>query len=464
MPRSSRSHSTLVPAASITASTPQVMPVPSRQATIGNVPCAPWRTDSGRSSPTQTSSMPPVPNVILASPGRTQPWPTRDACWSPASAAIGGEPSSAVAVPSTPVVSTTRGSAARLMRSASSRLSSQSDPSGRSRPVTAALDRSVTCSVAAATAATRPTCRPCRRTGRGGVRGRPASSRWAAFVADSLGANRRPSPCQHEAVADRAQVLPAEAGTDRLAGRPVPHDGRGPLVGDPHRRHGPALGQGGAGHAPGRVGQGQRVELDEARGRGRRQRPAVVDRGHGGVGVDDRPPDARRADVDDEQRPGHGRLAGGGALRRLARGHPQESAPVRGPCRGATAARDRPAHQPPTGPHGEGRPSLPGLRMPRGSSACLAAASTSNAPPERRRHEPGPVEADAVVVAERPPGRQDRALAGVPQLAVVGVPALDGDLAGEREVEAAAGRVAVGLVGRRRDRALHAEQAASVAS
>ena len=38
--------------------------------------------------------MPPVPNVILASPGRVQPWPTSDACWSPAMPAIGGAPGS----------------------------------------------------------------------------------------------------------------------------------------------------------------------------------------------------------------------------------------------------------------------------------------------------------------------------------------------------------------------------------
>ena len=38
------------------------------------------------SSPSTRSSMPPVPNVILASPRRTQPWPTSDACWSPSEA------------------------------------------------------------------------------------------------------------------------------------------------------------------------------------------------------------------------------------------------------------------------------------------------------------------------------------------------------------------------------------------
>ena len=69
-PRSSRSHSTLVPADSMIASTPHVSAPPCDQATIGNVPCAPRRADAGASGPRQTSSIPPVPNVILARPGR----------------------------------------------------------------------------------------------------------------------------------------------------------------------------------------------------------------------------------------------------------------------------------------------------------------------------------------------------------------------------------------------------------
>ena len=49
MPRSSRSHSTLVPAESMTASTPQVVTPPRRQATIGKLPPSPWRSKRGRS-------------------------------------------------------------------------------------------------------------------------------------------------------------------------------------------------------------------------------------------------------------------------------------------------------------------------------------------------------------------------------------------------------------------------------
>ena len=80
IPRSSRSHCTLVPAASITASTPQTQRPPWRQATIGNVPCSFRCASRGGDSSSTTSSMPPVPNVIFASPRRTQPWPTSDAC------------------------------------------------------------------------------------------------------------------------------------------------------------------------------------------------------------------------------------------------------------------------------------------------------------------------------------------------------------------------------------------------
>ena len=50
---------------------------------------------AGTADPVQMSSMPPVPNVILACPAVTQPCPASDACWSPASAAIGGAPGSA---------------------------------------------------------------------------------------------------------------------------------------------------------------------------------------------------------------------------------------------------------------------------------------------------------------------------------------------------------------------------------
>ena len=72
-PRSSRNHSTHVPALSMMASTPHVGWPWRCHATMGNVPATPRPTTEGRSSPTQASSMAPVPNVILAIPGRTHP-------------------------------------------------------------------------------------------------------------------------------------------------------------------------------------------------------------------------------------------------------------------------------------------------------------------------------------------------------------------------------------------------------
>ena len=101
-PRSSRTHSTAWPAVSMNASSPHVTCPPRRQATIGNVPDGPLRANAGGLSPRQTSSIPPVPNVILAMPGRVQPWPMSDACWSPAMPAMGGEPGSADASPDHP--------------------------------------------------------------------------------------------------------------------------------------------------------------------------------------------------------------------------------------------------------------------------------------------------------------------------------------------------------------------------
>ena len=72
-PRSSRNHSTFVPADNMIASMPHVTLPSRRQATMGNVPAAPVVSNEGRSEPTTMSSIPPVPNVILAMPGCTQP-------------------------------------------------------------------------------------------------------------------------------------------------------------------------------------------------------------------------------------------------------------------------------------------------------------------------------------------------------------------------------------------------------
>ena len=63
----------LVPAESMIASAPQVMPDASLNATIGNVPPLERRFSVGGVVPVTVSSMPPVPNVILVFPGVMQP-------------------------------------------------------------------------------------------------------------------------------------------------------------------------------------------------------------------------------------------------------------------------------------------------------------------------------------------------------------------------------------------------------
>ncbi len=134
--------------------------------------------------------MPPVPNVILARPGSTHPWPTSDACWSPMRAAIGGAPGSAVAVPTTPVESTIDGSRPPGMPSSSRVRSFHALPSVASSPVTAALLWSVTWrSPPDSAQATQVSTVPAHRS-----RSR-APSTWsssqASLVADWLGASAR---------------------------------------------------------------------------------------------------------------------------------------------------------------------------------------------------------------------------------------------------------------------------------
>ena len=105
---------------------------------------------------------------------------------------------------------------------------------------------------------------------------------------------------------------------------------------------------------------------------------------------------------------------------------------------------------------GWARPSLPGLRMPFGSSASFTDCSTPKPAPSASAHEAGAVEADAVVVAERAAGREHRALPGVPRGAVVRLALVGGRPAREREVEARAVGVRVALVRRRDQRVLDA--------
>ena len=74
IPRSSRNHSTALPADSMTASVPQVAWPATRKATMGKVPASPRPATAGaRPDPVHWSSIPPVPKVALARPGRVQP-------------------------------------------------------------------------------------------------------------------------------------------------------------------------------------------------------------------------------------------------------------------------------------------------------------------------------------------------------------------------------------------------------
>ncbi len=216
-PRSSRNHCTFVPAVSMIASRPQVIRPSRRHATIGNVPDFPRRPPPGDSAPRTTSSMPPVPKVILAARGRTHPCPTSEACWSPSNAAIGGAPGNARAWPVTPVESTMRGSIVAGMPSISTVRGFHADGvSMTCKPVIAAFDASVTCtvlsdSVHATHVSTVPKHSSDARDGSGSC-----SSSHCSFVADSFGPTRTPCACsaRHAPTVRRScQPMPGPTGS-----------------------------------------------------------------------------------------------------------------------------------------------------------------------------------------------------------------------------------------------------------
>ena len=169
---------------------------------MGKVPAPPRLIPTGPAAgPTHWSSMPPVPKVALASPGRVQPCPTRDACWSPAIPQMGGAPGSAAALPSAPEESTTAGIIGNGIRNFSSNGSSHPIDASTSA-VTAALVASVTCSASPLGAAPPESVQatqlstvpkqssPCSARDRSGS----TSSRMAiTLVADAFGASRIPS-------------------------------------------------------------------------------------------------------------------------------------------------------------------------------------------------------------------------------------------------------------------------------
>ncbi len=221
--------------------------------------------------------MPPVPKVILAGPGATQPWPSSDACWSPAMPAMGGAPGRAVAGPSTPVESTMVGSIERGMREL------LEDPVVPVTPVEVdqAGDRGVGQVGHVQLAARQLPGDP--RVGRAeaqvagpvGVVGveQPGRPWWPTGSGPAAGP--RPASTRHSPTVRRS--CQPSAGPDRLAGGPVPHDRRGPLVGDADGVDRTGLGQRPAGQLDSGVGQHVGVELDQPGGGG------VGQRSHGGA-------------------------------------------------------------------------------------------------------------------------------------------------------------------------------------
>ena len=137
-------HSMLVPAESMMASAPHVIPFASLNATIGNVPPLERRFSVGGVVPVTVSSMPPVPNVIFVLPGVMQPWPTSEPCWSPIKLAIGGAPGNAVAEPTTPEERTIVGIISMSIPKISRMRGDHDCSCSVHKPVTAALVSSVT--------------------------------------------------------------------------------------------------------------------------------------------------------------------------------------------------------------------------------------------------------------------------------------------------------------------------------
>ena len=126
------------------------------------------------------------------------------------------------------------------------------------------------------------------------------SSRKASFVADAFGATRNALLAEHEAHADGAKVLPADAGTDGLAAGAIPHDRRGALVRDADAVDRSSVVERCGSRTRARHGHRIGVELDEAGRRRRGQQRAVVHVLDGRVRADDRGAQPARPDVDDE--------------------------------------------------------------------------------------------------------------------------------------------------------------------
>ena len=263
--------------------------------------------------------MPPVPNVILARPGRVQPWPISDACWSPAMPGDGRRAGQGRRLADDAGRVDDRGQHRRRdAQGVEDRR--RPSPSRRTciRPVTPALDGSVTCSVAARQRPRHP-----------GVDGAEAQVAGAVGVGDveeerqlggrgCSGDRRMPWACSTRHMPTVRWSCQPMPGPDGLAG------GAGPT-----RSSTPA------GWRCRRPRPGRRRPAPPWPRRGRRAASAAAsnstkpgagddgstsrwcDVGDGGVGADDRGPHAAGADVDDED--AHAGLSRAGARGQVAR-------------------------------------------------------------------------------------------------------------------------------------------------
>ena len=277
---------------------------------MGKVPAPPRLIRDGRSGRARCTgrACPPVPKVALASPGRVQPWPTREACWSPAMPQMGGAPGSAAATPSAPDESTIVGIIGNGIRSFSS--------SGSSHPIVAVDERrhggvggvghvervAPGAAPPESVQATQLSTVPKQSSPRSARdRSGSTSSRMAiTLVADALGASRIPSAWRTRQVPTvRRSCQPMPGATGRPGGA-LPDDARRSLVGDADAGDRTSVLERGAGDLEDGVGHARRIELHQARCRRVGQQGDVVFVLDGGVGSDDGGPHARGADVDDQ--------------------------------------------------------------------------------------------------------------------------------------------------------------------
>ena len=267
-PRSSRSHSTLVPAESMIASTPHVTaplaaPGDDRERAV-RAACRERGPVAARGT---TSSMPPVPKVILACPGAHAALPDERRLLVAGDAGDRRRTRQGRGLADARRSSRRRsGSMAAGMRSASSTSADPVRAVGAQQPGDAGVGEVGDVERALATASRRSRCRRCRSTGRASRSGssRVEQERQPWWPTGS-GPARMPSAGSSRQVPTVRRSCQPSAGPDGLAGRPVPHDRRRPLVGDADGLDRPARGERLPGHLEHGLGHGAGVELDEAR-------------------------------------------------------------------------------------------------------------------------------------------------------------------------------------------------------